>query len=195
MPSMQHDRVLDDADIEHFVEQGFVRLDHAFPRETAEATRAILWRDTGCTPDDPSTWTRPVVRLGYYTDPPFVAAANTPRHVVTYGFAAEADVRAEEVSQQGGRMHFALCLPDGSRTVCTLALPGRHNVQNALAAAAVAWQLGVANDAIARALENFEPALRPALKKAGMLTRDARMVERKKVGKHKARRSKQWAKR
>jgi len=37
--------------------------------------------------------------------------------------------------------------------------------------------------------------MRPHLKKAGMLTRDARTVERKKIGKHKARRSKQWAKR
>ncbi|QDA56868.1 UDP-N-acetylmuramate--L-alanine ligase [Thermomonas aquatica] len=82
-------------------------------------------------------------------------AANTPRHVVTYGFAPHADVRAEDVSQQGARMHFSLCLPDGSRTPVTLALPGRHNVQNALAASAVAWQLGVGNDAIARALQNF----------------------------------------
>ena len=83
-------------------------------------------------------------------------AANTPRHVVTYGFAEHADVRAEGVSQQGARMQFTLCLPDGSRTACTLALPGRHNVQNALAAAAIGWQLGVPNDAIARALESFQ---------------------------------------
>ncbi|MEF9977319.1 MAG: UDP-N-acetylmuramate--L-alanine ligase [Thermomonas sp.] len=82
-------------------------------------------------------------------------AENTPRHVLTYGFSAGADVRAEDVRQQGGRMHYMLCLPDGSRTPCTLALPGRHNVQNALAASAVAWQLGVRNDAIARALEQF----------------------------------------
>ena len=82
-------------------------------------------------------------------------AENTPRHVVTYGFSEQADVRAEDVRQQGGRMHYTLCLPDGSRTSCTLALPGRHNVQNALAACAVAWQLGVGNDAIARALEQF----------------------------------------
>ena len=90
-------------------------------------------------------------------DDPEVAilAESTPRHLVTYGFAAEADVRAEDVSQQGGRMRFTLCLPDGARTDVTLALPGRHNVQNALAAAAVAWQLGVPNDAIARALEHF----------------------------------------
>ncbi|MCR6494828.1 UDP-N-acetylmuramate--L-alanine ligase [Thermomonas sp. S9] len=83
-------------------------------------------------------------------------ARATPRHVVTYGFAPEADVRAADVRQQGAHMHFTLCLPDGSRTPCTLALPGRHNVQNALAAAAVGWQLGVPNAAIARALEGFQ---------------------------------------
>ena len=90
-------------------------------------------------------------------DDPEVAAlaADTPRHLMTYGFAADADVRAEDVSQTGARMRFTLCLPDGSRTPVTLALPGRHNVQNALAAAAVGWQLGVDPVAIARALEAF----------------------------------------
>lgn len=56
-------------------------------------------------------------------------------------------------------------------------------------------QAGAVRHGISRALENFEPTLRPGLKKSGMLTRDARVVERKKIGKHKARRSKQWAKR
>ena len=56
-------------------------------------------------------------------------------------------------------------------------------------------QAGAVRHGISRALENFDPNLRPALKKEGMLTRDARIVERKKVGKHKARRTKQWAKR
>ena len=56
-------------------------------------------------------------------------------------------------------------------------------------------QAGAVRHGISRALEAFEPGLRPALKKAGMLTRDARAVERKEVGKHKARRSKQWEKR
>ncbi len=90
-------------------------------------------------------------------DDPEVAllAASTPRHIATYGFAAEADIRAEDVTQQAGRMHFVLCLPDGTRTPVTLALPGRHNVQNALAASAVAWQLGVSTADIARALEKF----------------------------------------
>ena len=83
-------------------------------------------------------------------------ARQTTRHLVTYGFAPQADVRAADVRQQGGTMQFTLCLPDGSRTPCTLALPGRHNVQNALAAAAIGWQLGVPNAAIARALEKFQ---------------------------------------
>ena len=56
-------------------------------------------------------------------------------------------------------------------------------------------QAGAVRHGISRALENFDPNFRPALKKAGMLTRDARIVERKKVGKHGARRTKQWAKR
>lgn len=102
-------------------------------------------------------------RLPFYglavlcVDDPEVAAlaAKTPRHVMAYGFSEEADVRAENVIQDGARMRFDLCLPDGSRTPATLALPGRHNVQNALAAAAVGWQLGVPAEAIVRALENF----------------------------------------
>ncbi len=56
-------------------------------------------------------------------------------------------------------------------------------------------QAGAIRHGISRALENFDPEMRPALKSAGMLTRDSRAVERKKVGLHKARRSKQWVKR
>jgi hypothetical protein len=69
---------LGETQIRAFVTDGFVRIDHAFARETAEAGRRILWRDTGCDPDDPGTWTRPVIRLGGYSDPPFVEAVNTP---------------------------------------------------------------------------------------------------------------------
>ncbi|WP_423604126.1 phytanoyl-CoA dioxygenase family protein [Sphingomonas sp. MS122] len=76
---MGHDtRALSAAQIASFVAEGFVRIDDAFPAATAEAARAILWRDTGCDPHDRSTWTRPVVRLGHYAQPPFREAANTP---------------------------------------------------------------------------------------------------------------------
>ena len=90
-------------------------------------------------------------------DDPEVAAlaADTPRHVMSYGFAENADVRAEDVTQQGGRMRFTLRLPEDTQVQVTLALPGRHNVQNALAAACIGWQLGVAPETIARALEKF----------------------------------------
>lgn len=82
-------------------------------------------------------------------------AEKIPRHVMSYGFSEGADVRAEDVTQTGARMRFTLCLPDETRTPVTLALPGRHNVQNALAAAAVGWQLGIEPQLIARALEGF----------------------------------------
>ena len=56
-------------------------------------------------------------------------------------------------------------------------------------------QAGAVRHGIAKALTNFEPELRPILKKEGFLTRDSRVVERKKYGKAKARRSFQFSKR
>ncbi|HLG88044.1 MAG TPA: 30S ribosomal protein S9 [Alphaproteobacteria bacterium] len=56
-------------------------------------------------------------------------------------------------------------------------------------------QAGAVRHGIATALTLYEPGLRPNLKHAGLLTRDARVVERKKYGRHKARRGMQWAKR
>ena len=56
-------------------------------------------------------------------------------------------------------------------------------------------QAGAVKHGISKALQLYEPAYRPALKAAGFLTRDARVVERKKYGKRKARRSFQFSKR
>lgn len=56
-------------------------------------------------------------------------------------------------------------------------------------------QAGALRLGIARALIDFDPELRPALKAAGLLERDARKVERKKFGLHKARRAPQFSKR
>jgi small subunit ribosomal protein S9 len=56
-------------------------------------------------------------------------------------------------------------------------------------------QAGAVRHGITRALINYDAALKPVLKKAGLVTRDAREVERKKVGLHKARRRKQYSKR
>jgi small subunit ribosomal protein S9 len=56
-------------------------------------------------------------------------------------------------------------------------------------------QAGAVRHGITRALINYDETLKPVLKKAGLVTRDAREVERKKVGLHKARRRKQFSKR
>lgn len=63
--------------LEAFIEDGFVRIDGAFPRRLANEARAILRRDMGCDPEDPRTWTAPVIRIGGYSQTPFIQAANT----------------------------------------------------------------------------------------------------------------------
>ena len=91
-------------------------------------------------------------------DDPLVAelAKQTPRHTIRYGLSELANVRASNVVQDGGSMQFKLHLPDGSEQAVTLNLPGQHNVLNALAAAAVGWQLGVPSELIANALKKFQ---------------------------------------
>lgn len=70
--------MLREVETQHFIQDGFVRIDSAFSRELAEAGRNLLWRDTGCDPEDPSTWIKPVIRLGEYSQPPFREAADAP---------------------------------------------------------------------------------------------------------------------
>lgn len=59
----------------------------------------------------------------------------------------------------------------------------------------ITGQVGAISHGISRALAEVEPSFRPILKKGGYLTRDSRMVERKKYGRHKARRGTQFSKR
>lgn len=72
---------------------------------------------------------------------------------------------------------------------------GQFDVNVIVAGGGLSGQAGAVRHGISRALVNFEPGLRASLKKAGFLTRDSRKVERKKYGRHKARRSTQWVKR
>ncbi len=69
------------------------------------------------------------------------------------------------------------------------------DVECTVAGGGLSGQAGAVRHGLARALTYFEPDLRAALKKAGFLTRDPRMVERKKYGHPKARRSFQFSKR
>ncbi|HMG84785.1 MAG TPA: phytanoyl-CoA dioxygenase family protein [Terracidiphilus sp.] len=71
-------RSLSGAEINRFVEEGFVRIDEAFSSETAAEAREILWRETGCDPNDRSTWKQPVIRLADLAQEPFRRAAKTP---------------------------------------------------------------------------------------------------------------------
>ena len=72
---------------------------------------------------------------------------------------------------------------------------GQFNVVCTVNGSGLSGQAGAIKHGISRALTLFEPELRATLKKGGFLTRDDRSVERKKPGRPKARRKKQWAKR
>jgi UDP-N-acetylmuramate--alanine ligase len=81
-------------------------------------------------------------------------AVNRP--FVTYGFGANADVRAANVERLGVRSRFEVMRAGHAPLTVTLNLPGRHNVLNSLAAIAVAAELNIEDAAIQRALDNFQ---------------------------------------
>ncbi len=72
---------------------------------------------------------------------------------------------------------------------------GQFDVTATVKGGGLSGQAGAVKHGISKALSLYDPALRPALKAAGFLTRDSRVVERKKYGKRKARRSFQFSKR
>ena len=75
--------------------------------------------------------------------------------IVTYGTTDDCSVRAEAIRHDGGRMRFRATRGGGKPLDVVLNLPGRHNVLNALAAIAVADELGVADSATLKALAEF----------------------------------------
>ena len=79
--------------------------------------------------------------------------------------------------------------------IVAAARQGQYDVVATVAGGGLSGQAGAVRHGISKALTNFEPDLRSVLKKGGFLTRDSRVVERKKYGKAKARRSFQFSKR
>ncbi len=81
----------------------------------------------------------------------------TDRRVVTFGFNAQADVRAINLTYKAGVAHFDIALQAEDQVIqgCELPMPGDHNVSNALAAVAVARHLGLKKDEIRAALKGF----------------------------------------
>ena len=84
------------------------------------------------------------------------------RRIVTYGFSPQADIRAVDLEKEDGRARFDVVFSGRStlsgQTLNGMSLPmvGRHNVQNALAAVAIAQEMGVGPDRIASGLGRFE---------------------------------------
>ena len=72
---------------------------------------------------------------------------------------------------------------------------GQYDIRVNVKGGGLSGQAGAVRHGISKALTYYEPALRPLLKKEGFMTRDARIVERKKYGHKKARRSFQFSKR
>jgi len=81
---------------------------------------------------------------------PFVS-----KPIIRYGLGAEAQVRAVNVEAHDGKMHFTTLREDAPPLDIVLNLPGTHNVQNALAAIAIATELEVSDADIQRALQEF----------------------------------------
>lgn len=79
--------------------------------------------------------------------------------------------------------------------VVAAARNGQYDVVATVAGGGLSGQAGAVRHGISKALTYYEPTLRGVLKKGGFLTRDSRVVERKKYGKAKARRSFQFSKR
>ncbi|MFN0042479.1 MAG: UDP-N-acetylmuramate--L-alanine ligase [Alphaproteobacteria bacterium] len=83
------------------------------------------------------------------------------RRIVSYGFSPQADIRAVNVRIDASGGQFDVVATDrasgATRTIAGLALPmmGRHNVQNSLAAIAIAVEMGIDDDTMRRALTNF----------------------------------------
>ena len=82
------------------------------------------------------------------------------RRIITYGFSAQADVKGVNVTPVPGGNRFDVEVRDREgelRTICgiELPMPGRHNVQNAIAAIAVGIEMGMSDDQIARGFDQF----------------------------------------
>nr|WP_057926857.1 UDP-N-acetylmuramate--L-alanine ligase [Burkholderia ambifaria] len=131
--------VITNIDADHMDTYGhdFARLKQAFIEFTQ---RLPFYGSAVVCVDDPNV--RQII--------PFIS-----KPVVRYGLSPDAQVRAEDIDARDGRMHFTVIREGRSPLAVVLNLPGLHNVQNALAAIAIATDLGVSDDAIQLALAEF----------------------------------------
>ncbi|MBR8429975.1 UDP-N-acetylmuramate--L-alanine ligase [Burkholderia cenocepacia] len=131
--------VITNIDADHMDTYGhdFARLKQAFIEFTQ---RLPFYGSAVVCVDDPNV--RQII--------PFIS-----KPVVRYGLSPDAQVRAEDIDARDGRMHFTVIREGRAPLAVALNMPGLHNVQNALAAIAIATDLGVSDDAIQLALAEF----------------------------------------
>ncbi|WP_180901814.1 30S ribosomal protein S9 [Martelella soudanensis] len=101
-------------------------------------------------------------------------------------------VNGKDFSEYFGRPVLQMVL---QQPIVAAARDGQFDIVATVAGGGLSGQAGAVRHGISKALTYFEPGLRPVLKKGGFLTRDSRVVERKKYGRAKARRSFQFSKR
>ena len=101
-------------------------------------------------------------------------------------------INAKDFSQYFARPVLQMLLKQPLEAASRL---DQFDVQATVTGGGLSGQAGAVRHGISKALTYFEPELRPVLKKGGFLTRDSRVVERKKYGRAKARRSFQFSKR
>lgn len=70
--------------VNQFIQDGYVKLENVVPAATCTRIIEILWNDMDVDKDDPSTWTKPVIRLGFYNLEPFNQAINMPALTKAY---------------------------------------------------------------------------------------------------------------
>jgi len=78
------------------------------------------------------------------------------RTIVTYGIHFDADIRAKNVRYDGTKSYFTVERTENATLDITLNMPGEHNIQNALAAIAIATELGVSDEHILSGLDKFQ---------------------------------------
>ncbi|WP_078131299.1 30S ribosomal protein S9 [Leptospira kirschneri] len=86
-------------------------------------------------------------------------------------------------------------IEEAIRPLSLLNVQDKYDLNLNVTGGGITGQVGAIRHALARAICRIKPEFRPAVKKEGFLTRDPRMVERKKYGLHKARRGTQFSKR
>ncbi|WP_174801069.1 30S ribosomal protein S9 [Martelella limonii] len=101
-------------------------------------------------------------------------------------------VNGKDFSEYFGRPVLQMVL---QQPIVAAAREGQFDIVATVTGGGLSGQAGAVRHGISKALTYFEPGLRPVLKKGGFLTRDSRVVERKKYGRAKARRSFQFSKR